>query len=157
RKRRWLAAAATAAFLVAHVATLTSTGVPYVGPLAFLVTCLLAWEFGFRAALAWVILFTVGTPAVLTPLGFGLLVRFPEVRGFLLVLVAATAVAQVALAYLTARTRSLTDQLQDSRAALLEANEELTSALGEVKELRGFLPICAWCKAIRDVTGNWEK
>jgi len=58
-------------------------------------------------------------------------------------MVATSTVSHIALAYLTARLRSTTEQLQNT--------------LAEVKELRGFLPICAWCKDIRDVSGNWEK
>jgi hypothetical protein len=36
-------------------------------------------------------------------------------------------------------------------------NGELEVALAEVKELRGMLPICAWCKCVRDVNGLWNK
>lgn len=36
-------------------------------------------------------------------------------------------------------------------------NGELEAALAEVKELRGMLPICAWCKCVRDVDGLWNK
>ncbi len=36
-------------------------------------------------------------------------------------------------------------------------NSELETALAEVKELRGMLPICAWCKCVRDVDGMWSK
>jgi hypothetical protein len=32
---------------------------------------------------------------------------------------------------------------------------ELTTALAEVKQLTGLLPICAWCKKIRDDQGYW--
>ena len=32
---------------------------------------------------------------------------------------------------------------------------ELTKALAEVKQLSGLLPICAWCKKIRDDQGYW--
>jgi len=34
---------------------------------------------------------------------------------------------------------------------------ELQSALSEVKALRGFLPICASCKKIRDDKGYWNQ
>lgn len=34
---------------------------------------------------------------------------------------------------------------------------ELQKALSEVKTLRGFLPICAFCKKIRDDTGYWKQ
>lgn len=35
--------------------------------------------------------------------------------------------------------------------------EELQQALSEVKTLRGFLPICAHCKSIRDDQGYWNR
>jgi hypothetical protein len=38
----------------------------------------------------------------------------------------------------------------------LQLNTELQAALDEVKQLSGLLPICAWCKRIRDEGGNWE-
>ena len=34
---------------------------------------------------------------------------------------------------------------------------ELKMALSEVKLLSGFLPICAYCKRIRDDKGNWQR
>ncbi len=34
-------------------------------------------------------------------------------------------------------------------------NAELTSALAEVKQLKGLLPICASCKRIRDESNQW--
>ncbi len=34
---------------------------------------------------------------------------------------------------------------------------DLKAALSEVKTLRGFLPICAYCKKIRDDAGYWQK
>lgn len=36
-------------------------------------------------------------------------------------------------------------------------NEELQAALAEVKRLSGVLPICAWCKKIRDGEGVWHQ
>jgi transcriptional regulator with PAS, ATPase and Fis domain len=33
---------------------------------------------------------------------------------------------------------------------------ELQKALSEVKALRGLIPICAWCKKVRDDKGFWE-
>jgi hypothetical protein len=44
-----------------------------------------------------------------------------------------------------------------SEAALRGRNADLEAALDEVKELRGMLPICAWCKSVRDVDGMWDK
>jgi hypothetical protein len=155
--RRWLIGLAVGAFAVAHVATLLSAGVPYVAPLALIVTCLIAWEFGWRASLIWVALFHAVLPCVLTLLGHGLLIVFADVRGFMVIMMVSNLVAQMVLAYLTARLRALTGRLRDSESALLEANENLQGALAEVKELQGFLPICAWCNDVRDVSGNWER
>lgn len=49
-----------------------------------------------------------------------------------------------------------------SRSKLLEAEREeliveLRDALSEIKELRGFLPICSRCKKIRDDSGYWQQ
>lgn len=35
--------------------------------------------------------------------------------------------------------------------------EELREALASVKTLKGLVPICAWCKKIRDDTGYWQQ
>lgn len=42
---------------------------------------------------------------------------------------------------------------RDAQAALIG---QLQSALAEVKALRGFIPICAHCKNIRDDGGHWH-
>lgn len=41
-------------------------------------------------------------------------------------------------------------------AALRQANHELADALSQIKTLQGLLPICAWCKKIRDDDGYWQ-
>lgn len=43
----------------------------------------------------------------------------------------------------------------ESRLAKL--NRELQAALDQIKTLRGLLPICAWCKKIRQDDGYWQK
>lgn len=40
---------------------------------------------------------------------------------------------------------------------LRELNQKLQAALDHVKTLRGLLPICAYCKRIRNDKGYWEK
>ncbi len=40
---------------------------------------------------------------------------------------------------------------------LKKKNEELERALKEVKTLRGLLPICAYCKKVRDDKGYWNE
>ena len=42
-------------------------------------------------------------------------------------------------------------------ARLQQRNEALEAALAEVKALSGLLPICAWCKKIRDDDGYWTQ
>jgi tetratricopeptide (TPR) repeat protein len=59
----------------------------------------------------------------------------------------------VSLALLYARFRIK----QQSEARLRVQAEELSAALARVKTLRGMLPICAWCKKIRDDKGYWTQ
>jgi hypothetical protein len=40
---------------------------------------------------------------------------------------------------------------------LRDANEGLKKALAEIRTLHGLLPICAWCKKIRDDAGYWQQ
>jgi hypothetical protein len=42
-------------------------------------------------------------------------------------------------------------------ASLQMRNEELSNALTEVQTLAGLLPICAWCKKVRNDDGYWQK
>jgi PAS domain S-box-containing protein len=46
--------------------------------------------------------------------------------------------------------------LREREAALERAIEERDKALAEVRALRGLLPTCAFCKAIRDESGEWQ-
>jgi hypothetical protein len=48
-------------------------------------------------------------------------------------------------------------ELRMSRQKLLEANGSLQEALAEVRTLSGLLPICGWCKRIRDDRGQWSR
>jgi C4-dicarboxylate-specific signal transduction histidine kinase len=38
-----------------------------------------------------------------------------------------------------------------------ERTRELQEALSNVKQLEGLLPICAWCKKVRDSTDYWHE
>ena len=40
---------------------------------------------------------------------------------------------------------------------LNDTNHELQNAIGEIKQLKGILPICAACKNIRDDKGYWQQ
>lgn len=42
-------------------------------------------------------------------------------------------------------------------AHLQQRNQQLTQALSEVETLTGLLPICAWCKKVRDDDGYWRQ
>jgi hypothetical protein len=40
---------------------------------------------------------------------------------------------------------------------VVKKNNDLQKAIDEVKQLRGFLPICSNCKDIRDDHGYWQR
>ena len=55
-------------------------------------------------------------------------------------------------------------RLRNQNLQIQKANEEkdrllkdLQEALANVKTLKGLIPICAWCKKIRDDTGYWQQ
>lgn len=58
--------------------------------------------------------------------------------------------------YILAFERDITErrQAEEDREKLISA---LQDALANVKTLKGLLPICAWCKKIRDDKGYWTK
>lgn len=47
--------------------------------------------------------------------------------------------------------------LSEINSSLQAANADLESALAEVRQLRGIIPICASCKKIRDDQGFWHR
>ncbi len=49
------------------------------------------------------------------------------------------------------------DQLKERERTLSFRNEELEKAAKEIKTLRGFIPICAHCKEIRNMEGRWQQ
>jgi hypothetical protein len=51
----------------------------------------------------------------------------------------------------------LVSRLWDEAARQRQLLAELRAALDDVKRLRDLLPICAWCKKIRDDTGYWRQ
>ncbi len=48
-------------------------------------------------------------------------------------------------------------QMVELQRALTERVKELETAIEEVKFLRGILPICSYCKSIRDDQNHWQK
>ena len=69
--------------------------------------------------------------------------------------VAAVLVAAVARLWVVAEHRQL--QLEDANRDLQRSYEELRIAAQEIKTLSGLIPMCAWCKSIRDDAGYWEE
>jgi len=57
------------------------------------------------------------------------------------------------LIYAVARDTTARKQAEDERERLVS---ELRSALGEVRELQKILPICMYCKNIRDDANYWQ-
>jgi ligand-binding sensor domain-containing protein len=74
--------------------------------------------------------------------------RFYQTRWFFALAIAAIVLAIVAVPLL--RVRQL-------RARAVELQRRVQEAIGELKVLSGLLPICAWCKKIRDDDGYWSK
>ncbi|BAH37151.1 MAG TPA: tetratricopeptide repeat protein [Gemmatimonas aurantiaca] len=60
------------------------------------------------------------------------------------------------LVYHQRRERARVAALAAANAELASLNEELRTALAEVRTLSGLIPICANCKKVRDDRGYWE-
>jgi hypothetical protein len=100
--------------------------------------------------------------AVLLPLLLGWLMMRGQYAGFydsatgLAILITSIIFVFVVLIGFTARR---IHRLDLSRREALEARErtiqELQRALDEVHTLQGLLPMCAWCKKVRDDSGYW--
>ena len=48
-------------------------------------------------------------------------------------------------------------RVRQLRRRTRELDKRVEEAIGELKVLSGLLPICAWCKKIRDDGGYWSK
>lgn len=57
---------------------------------------------------------------------------------------------------ITAR-REAEDRLRQALRANEALVKELRTAIENVKQLRGLLPVCAWCKSVRNDQGYWEQ
>jgi tetratricopeptide (TPR) repeat protein len=55
------------------------------------------------------------------------------------------------------KRRQINEQLRAKNAELGRLNAELALRLHEIKHLSGLLPMCAWCKNIRDDDGYWQQ
>lgn len=49
------------------------------------------------------------------------------------------------------------NERKKTEKALIQERDKLQKALSEIKTLRGFLPICSYCKKIRDDKGYWNQ
>jgi len=67
---------------------------------------------------------------------------------------------QTFIGVLAVTTLALAGVLAERRRAehaRLVAIQDLERALVEIKTLRGLIPICAWCKKIRNDAGSWQQ
>lgn len=55
------------------------------------------------------------------------------------------------------RIKRAEDKLIETQHEQALVIEELRKAMDEIKTLRGLIPICAWCKKIRDDRGYWDQ
>jgi len=53
--------------------------------------------------------------------------------------------------------RESQQELVDSNTRLVALNQQLQEALAQVTQLQGLLPICSYCKKIRDDQNYWER
>ncbi len=81
---------------------------------------------------------------------------FRGVEGLLL-LGAVALIIRWRLAALEAQKRHLEILVKDRTSDLVEANEALTQALSEIHTLQGLIPICSYCKKIREDDGFWKQ
>ena len=51
----------------------------------------------------------------------------------------------------------LEELVEQRTAELVRVNQELRQALQDVKVLSGLLPICSWCKRVREDSGYWAQ
>lgn len=80
--------------------------------------------------------------------------RTAVILGSVILLLAALLVGT--LAHYMRRGRAREAVLAQSNADLAATNAELNAALSEVRTLKGLIPICSSCKAVRDDDGYWE-
>ncbi|MDQ8153946.1 MAG: tetratricopeptide repeat protein [Gemmatimonadota bacterium] len=75
---------------------------------------------------------------------------------FAVVVILGAAALIAILFYFQRKVRARSDALAQANIDLAGANAELRTALSEVRQLKGLIPICASCKKVRDDRGYWE-
>lgn len=53
--------------------------------------------------------------------------------------------------------KQMEDELRQSRDLITKERDRLSDALAHIKKLEGIIPICAYCKKIRDDKQSWNK
>jgi hypothetical protein len=142
--------AAAVAFYAAGVSFAALTGIPNALEVSVVLVAATTWAFGAR--------YGVATVAGDLLAGFALFdqgVLEAEVPAWMELIPGAFTDGFVCVAVAALRRAEFRQAAGD--AQLRGKNAELEAALAEVKELRGMLPICAWCKCVRDVNGIWNQ
>lgn len=142
--------AAAAAFYLFGVAVAVLTGVPSAMAASTVFVAATGWALGARAGAA---AFVAELAVAFVLFGTGVIAT--DVPAVAVLVPAAVTDALVLTA--TAALRRAEARQAAAEARLRAQNDELAAALAEVKELRGMLPICAWCKCVRDVDGMWNR
>jgi hypothetical protein len=75
----------------------------------------------------------------------------------MLVVAAGAAVLTTAVARLWVVADRRKTRLEEMHRDLQRTNSDLRRAAAEINTLSGLVPICAWCKSIRDDRGYWEQ
>lgn len=65
--------------------------------------------------------------------------------------------AGMGLTIVMINNKLMEEELLKTQGALESSIDELKQASTELKTLRGLLPICSWCKSIRDDQGYWSR
>jgi hypothetical protein len=79
------------------------------------------------------------------------------VSGLPLLLGAAVLVLAMLIAWLVHQLHGARDESSAIREELTTTLAELEHARHELRSLSGLLPMCAWCKKIRDDAGYWQQ
>jgi len=149
-RTRGIVFAAAVSLYLSGVTVAALTGFPTALAVSFALVAASTWAFGVRAGAAasvlrltvTFVLYRSGTIAAEVPA---------------IVLLVPPAVTDTIVVTAIGALRRAEFRQTAIAAELRKKNAELEAALAEVKELRGMLPICAWCKSVRDVSGLWNR
>jgi hypothetical protein len=129
------------------------TSIPSALAVSLVLIAGVAWSHGFAAGAAVMIACAIVEYNILV-----IIIEYQRIAGpsAIVILIPILMTQLVVLIALSALRRAELRQ-QAASHELEEKNAALQAALAEVKELRGMLPICAWCKSVRDVNGMWDR